>query len=342
MPNSHKTYTIDPPSVTVLVLHWRGIDKTRRCLASLRTSTYSNYKVLLVDNGSAGDGVDQSQADGVTLAREYPEVDLLSLDRNYGFAGGCNHGLKRAMANGAAFIWLLNNDAVARPESIGHLVQAALANPNGAAFGAVVLEGDSSNAEEAGIGEISFAKAKTYLRKMPAEGGGASAASKNKAEWRQNDGVTTYSCQWLSGSNLLLRQSALQKVGIFDEKYYLYFEDVELCHRLKLAGFECLLVPGSTIEHEGNASTQGSLSLWRNYYHSRNRLRFFMQYAPAHLKTVALASIMGHMAKHMLTLPTRGKRGKACLRAEWLGVKDYFDGKSGRAECLDWCEKIDL
>jgi GT2 family glycosyltransferase len=331
VPNSHKTYTVDPPSVTVLVLHWRGIDKTRRCLASLRTSTYANYKVLLVDNGSAGDGLDQSNSDGVVLASEFPEVDLLSLDRNYGFAGGCNHGLKRAMANGAAFIWLLNNDAVARPESIDHLIKAALANPSAAAFGAVVLEGNSERAEEAGIGEISFARAKTYLRKMD-----------GKKKQESGGDLTTYSCDWLSGSNLLLRHSALEKVGIFDERYYLYFEDVELCHRFKLAGFECLLVPGSTIEHEGNASTQGSLSLWRNYYHSRNRLMFFLQYAPAHLKCVALASIMGHLAKHMVTLPARGKKGKARLKAEWLGFKDYFNGKSGRAECLDWCESVEF
>jgi len=305
------------PLVTVVVLHWRGIKKTRRCLNSLRATTYSDYKVLLVDNGSPDN-------DGQKLAEEFPEVELLVNSNNEGFAGGCNRGLEKAMANGAAFIWLLNNDAQARPESITHLMAAAVSNPDAAAFGAVVLEGNLQTAQEAGVGEISFSKAKTYLRKLPASNG------------------ETLPCAWLSGSNLLLRHSALKKVGIFDERYYLYFEDVELCHRLTQAGFQCLLVPGSTIEHEGNASTPGGLSLWRSYYHTRNRLLFFMQYCPPAQKPLAWLAIYGHFVKHCFTLPFRGAAGKGRLKAEWLGLRDYAAGKFGPATGLDWCEKVEI
>lgn len=310
----------------MLVLHWRGMEKTRRCLTSLRATSYQNSHVLLVANGSP-DG------DSAQLATEFPEVEVLTLDRNYGFAGGCNRGMEKALADQADFIWLLNNDAIAKPESIEHLVKAAIANPEAGALGAIVLEGHSSTAEEAGLGEINFKKAKTYLRKTGQDKSSSQSSKQEKGG---------YSCSWLSGSNLLLRSSALSKVGLFDERYYLYFEDVELCKRLTDAGFKCLLVPGSTIEHEGNASTQGGLSLWRSYYHSRNRLLFFMQYCSPSQRPIALLSIWGHFIKHCFTLPLRGKAGRARLKAEWLGLNDYYSKRLGPATCLDWCESVKL
>ncbi|MDQ5937669.1 MAG: hypothetical protein QG574_5028 [Cyanobacteriota bacterium erpe_2018_sw_21hr_WHONDRS-SW48-000092_B_bin.40] len=303
------------------------MEKTRRCLTSLRATSYQNSHVLLVANGSP-DG------DSAQLATEFPEVEVLTLDRNYGFAGGCNRGMEKALADQADFIWLLNNDAIAKPESIEHLVKAAIANPEAGALGAIVLEGHSSTAEEAGLGEINFKKAKTYLRKT-----GQDKSSSQNSTQQEKGG---YSCSWLSGSNLLLRSSALAKVGLFDERYYLYFEDVELCKRLTDAGFKCLLVPGSTIEHEGNASTQGGLSLWRSYYHSRNRLLFFMQYCSPSQRPIALLSIWGHFIKHCFTLPLRGKAGRARLKAEWLGLNDYYSKRLGPATCLDWCESVKL
>ncbi len=315
-----------------MVLHWRGIEKTRRCLISLRSSSYKNSRVLLVMNGSP-------ESDGPQLATEFPEVELLNLDHNYGFAGGCNRGMEKALANQADFIWLLNNDAIAKPESIEHLVTAALANPEAGALGAIVLEGHSSTAEEAGLGEINFNKAKTYLRKTSLGNTKLDETSAQASPKPENSG---YSCAWLSGSNLLLRTSALKKVGLFDERYYLYFEDVELCKRLTDAGFKCLLVPGSTIEHEGNASTQGGLSLWRSYYHSRNRLLFFMHYCSPKQRPIAILAIWGHFLKHCLTLPLRGKAGRARLKAEWLGINDYYSNRLGQAACLDWCETINL
>lgn len=302
------------------------MEKTRRCLTSLRATSYQNSHVLLVTNGSP-DG------DSAQLATEFPEVEVLTLDRNYGFAGGCNRGMEKAIADQADFIWLLNNDAIAKPESIEHLVKAAIANPEAGALGAIVLEGHSSTAEEAGLGEINFKKAKTYLRKTSQDKNSSQSSKQEKGG---------YSCAWLSGSNLLLRSSALSKVGLFDERYYLYFEDVELCKRLTDAGFKCLLVPGSTIEHEGNASTQGGLSLWRSYYHSRNRLLFFMQYCSPSQRPIALLSIWGHFIKHCFTLPLRGKAGRARLKAEWLGLNDYYSKRLGPATCLDWCESVKL
>lgn len=336
----------------MLVLHWRGIDKTRQCLTSLRKTSYQNYNVLLVDNGS-------DLLDGAQLEKEFPEITLLRLEENFGFAGGCNRGMAYAMAHGADFIWLLNNDALAEEHSIELLVKAAGQNEKSGALGALVVEGNHQEAEEAGLGQINFKRAKTYLRKITgaSNGGstgaptgalaGASAGTSTGASTETSTGTSnspdtekTFSCQWLSGSNLLLRAEALRDVGLFDEKYFLYFEDVDLCHRLVLGGYQCLLVPGSTILHEGNASTPGGLSLWRTYYHTRNRLLFFMHYTRGIDKAMAFVSIWAHFLRHCISLPLKGARGRARLKAEWLGLCDYFGDRLGRAECLDWCEKV--
>ncbi|MBS1990604.1 MAG: glycosyltransferase family 2 protein [Cyanobacteria bacterium SZAS LIN-3] len=314
------------PLVTVQILHWRGLDKTRECLRSVLAIQYPNLHVLLVDNGSDG-------GDHKILKEEFgttKNFEILALDQNYGFAGGSNRGLEHAIKGGAEFVWLLNNDATVRPETLMSLIEVAIANPGAGALGALVVEGAEPQeaGAEVGVGAINFLKAKTYLQKLPN---------------LQAQGVSTFHrCEWLSGSNLLLRSAALDKVGFFDERYYLYFEDVDLCLRLTRAGYACLLVPGSIVRHEGNASTQGGLSLWRAYYHTRNRLLFFMQNTPPASRFVALVAIFAHFLRHCVSLPLKGRAGRAKLHAEWLGLRDYFAGRVGRAACLDWCETIKL
>jgi Predicted glycosyltransferases len=325
--------------VVVLVLHWKGVDKTRDCIRSLETLTYANFSVLLVDNGS-------SDNDGQALKREFDEggsktdgkkldLQVLRLDRNYGFAGGCNKGMEHIlqgnMGEKAAYIWLLNNDALTKPETLTRLIDTLKDNDKAGAAAALVVEGGANNQARVatGHGRIDFAKAKTYLKPLPDTGSQANSA-----------GSCAIACDWVTGSNLLLKTSVLEQCGTFDERFFLYFEDVDLCHRLNKAGYQCLLVLDTVIDHEGSGSTQGGLSLWRAYYHTRNRLLFFSKNSPPALRGLALATITSHVLKHCLTLPWRGSAGRAKLKAELLGLRDFYAGDFGEAKCLDWCESL--
>jgi len=313
------------PHVTVLVLHWRGIDKTRECLKSLKELDYPHYSILLVDNGSENN-------DGATLKSEFENLEILRLSTNHGFAGGCNQGIKHQLAKTAdkqeeSYIWLLNNDATVRPENLKRLTFVLSANTKAGAAAALVLEGkDGEKRAATGVGKIDFAKAKTYLKPVP-----ENAASVTNS---------VLSCDWVTGSNLLLKESVLREIGLFDERYFLYFEDVDLCLRIRKAGYECLLVADTMIEHEGSASTQGGLSLWRAYYHTRNRLLFFALHAPLYLKPWAFFLISLHVFKHCLTLPGRGPSGKAKLKVELMGYSDYCLRTFGQSKRLDWCENF--
>lgn len=306
-------YKLAQPLVWILVLHWRGLNFTRACLDSVQKLTYQNYKVLLVDNGS-------DEHDGEKLAKEFPEVTLLSLTENFGFAGGCNRGMEYCLANGADFIWLVNNDAKVAPDSLSILVEQAKTDQKAGALGGAVV--DSLTAQEKHIeasrGTINFRSAKTKVVSQPV--------------------AEPVYCDWLHGSNLLLRATTLGAVGLFDERYFLYFEDTELCHRINLKGWKCLFVPDAFIEHLGSASTQDSRKHWRSYYYIRNRFLFFNTYLKGAAALPATFNMLTHVARHALVLPFRGDEGRKKLRAELLGTRDYFSHKFGRATCLEWCE----
>jgi GT2 family glycosyltransferase len=300
--------------VWIIVLHWRGSDHTKTCLTSLRNLSYGNFKTLLVDNG----GPDK---DGEAIARNFPEAALLKLEENLGFAGGANAGIDYCLKQGAKWIWLLNNDTKVDIESLSLLMDCAEKNLDAGAVGAMVHTGSGETYAASGRGEIDFRKAKTYLRQDVPQG----------QAWVE--------CAWISGSNLLMRAEALEQVGAFDERYFLYFEDTDLCHRLRLAGWKCLLVPKAKVEHVGGASTEGALRYWRAYYYTRNRLLFFRQNVGGIKALPAHAAIAGHLLRHALVLPARGDHGRKQLKAEFLGLCDYVNGRLGKAQCLDWCEK---
>lgn len=311
MSTTDRYYPPHTPAVWALVLHWRGIEYTRRCLKSLKEIENANFNILVVDNGS-------DENDGETLQKEFDDIHVLRLASNHGFAGGCNQGMKYCLEKNADFIWLLNNDTSIPPASLNKLLIGAASNTKAAALGASIIEESGAKIVQA-RGEIDFARAKTYLR-ADAEG-------------------EAVDCQWISGSNLLLRSEALKEVGLFDETYFLYFEDTELCHRLKLKGWQILLIPAAVIEHTGNASTTGKRRFWRDYYYTRNRLLFFSQYLKGAKRIPAYFSIFTHLLRHTIVLPFRGEKGRNQLRAELLGARDFFQNKLGKATCLDWCEE---
>jgi GT2 family glycosyltransferase len=297
----------DNPPVWIVVLHWQASHYTRACLASIRALSYKNYQVLLVDNGSPDNS-------GSAIAKQFPEVNYLRLETNVGFAAGCNNGLEYCLESGAQWIWLLNNDTKVAQDSLELLMQAATTNPQAGMFGAMVYTGEGEQFVASGLGEIDFTRAKTYLRKqVPSE--------------------ATVMCEWLTGANMLLRADAIKQVGLFDEDYFIYFEDTDLSYRMARAGWHCLLVPAARVEHVGT-STDGGKTSWRAYYYTRNRLLFFLRYLHGFTALPALVAIYGHLFRHAIVLPFRGENGRQQLKAEYMGLRDYHSRRLGKCEAL--------
>jgi len=292
------------PLVYILILHWRGLEHTKNCLSSLKNLDYPNYKILLVDNGS-------ENAEGASLASSFPEIETLLLDKNYGFSGGCNKGIDYCIDKKTDYIWLLNNDTIVPKETLSLLVQALLNDTKAGAAGACL----DSDKGKTGKGRINYAVGKTAL----------------KAPDHSTENV---SCEWLSGSNLLLRAKTIQEVGKFNDDYFLYFEDVELCARMNKSGWSCLLVPSASIEHIDGASTKGSLAAWRNYYYARNRLYFFSAYTSGFMRILCFFNIALHMLRRIVIWPLSSSDKKKLLEAEYLGTWHFLQNKRGQADLI--------
>lgn len=191
------------PSVAVVLVTWNNGKDTLECLESLSHLQYPNYSVIVVDNGS-------SDGSGELIKTMHPETELLPLSPNRGYAGGCNPGIRRALGRGAEFVWLLNNDTVVQPDALTRMVELAYQRLRLGAVGSVLRYYNSPERIQAWGGGRVF----KYL--------GISR------HFRQR--VAPGYLNYLTGASLLLRAEALRDVGIFDERFYLYWEEIGRAH----------------------------------------------------------------------------------------------------------------
>ena len=116
MTNENTHYSL--PKVAVIILNWNGKEDTLECLASVKKLDYSNYEIVLVDNGSVDDSVD-------AISKQYPDMTLLQTGENLGYAGGNNVGIRWALEQGADYILLLNNDTIVAADLLSAFINAA-------------------------------------------------------------------------------------------------------------------------------------------------------------------------------------------------------------------------
>lgn len=244
LPDSLAT-SADTPTVSVVIINWNGKEHLARCLASLEAQTYRDFETIVVDNGST-DG-------SVAFVRErFPAIRLICNDRNLGFARANNQGI--AMARGR-YIALLNNDTQTEPQWLEALIHAAETHPEIGAFAPLVLFNDRRDTvDSAGL-------------KVSVLGHGIQNLLGEHVE--RVGGV----CEvfGVSATAALFRRELLQDVGLFDEDYFIYYEDVDLAWRARLRGWRSFLVPQAIVYH-AHSATVGRGSPFKKRLLMRNRL----------------------------------------------------------------------
>lgn len=195
------------PLVYVVVLTWNHKDDTLACLESLSALTYPNFRVLVVDNGST-DGTPEA-------VREcFPTTQVMVNERNLGFAAGFNAGIRRALRDGGELILLLNNDMVAASDFLEPLVAAAPEDV-GAAPPLIFYADAPDQVWSAGSGRD------PVTLELNSDHG-----------WRETlTGVTER--DFLSGCALLIKRAVFERVGLFDERFCVYYEDSDYCLRIR-------------------------------------------------------------------------------------------------------------
>lgn len=245
--------TIAEPRVVVVVLNYDGWDRTGDCLDALGCSRYPALQTVLIDNGSHDDRTGEFQA-------RYPAARVIRNPANLGFAGGANIGIRHALAEGAAFVWLLNNDTIVEPGTLEALVRCAQQDPAIGAVGSVLIEDKASAAVQAwGGGKVNLWTGVVRHRRSP-----------------------TAECDldYINGASMLLRSSALQDVGLLDEGFFIYWEDVDLCMRLRVAGWR-LAVAGDAVVRHAVSATAGRHSRWRKAQYLKSARHFLERHSPA-------------------------------------------------------------
>jgi GT2 family glycosyltransferase len=234
-----------PPLTSIIIVNWNGREHLARCLPSLMRQTCNDFETIIVDNGSSDNSVD-------FVRQHYPEIRLLENNQNLGFAGPNNQAIRAAQGR---YILTLNNDTEVPPDWLQILVSAAESHPEMGAFASLVVFDDRRHMIDsaglsvtlAGIGCQNRLGEAVRTVCEPEEIFGACAAA------------------------ALYRRELLDDVGLFDEDYFAYYEDVDLAWRARLRGWRTLLVPQAVVYHVHSA-TGGRASPFKEKLITRNKV----------------------------------------------------------------------
>ncbi|MGZ4891639.1 MAG: glycosyltransferase family 2 protein [Halobacteriota archaeon] len=246
------------PKVVIVIVNWNGKHLTVECLHSLLKIDYSNYEVLLVDNGST-DGSQECFRD------RFPEIELLENGENLGFAEGCNVGIRRAMECHGDYVLLLNNDTVTHERFLSELVRVAECDSKIGFVGPKVYYYNYHGRRD--IIWCAGGRLNLWIGKALIIGEG----EKDTGQYEDTKVV-----DWVPGACLLVRSDVVQRVGLLDSTYFAYSEELDWCVRGYRAGYASVFVPRAMIWHIAAASS-GAARYW--YYLTRNHFWFMRKHA---------------------------------------------------------------
>ena len=295
------------PLVGVVVVNWRRRDVTLACLAALGHLDYPSWRLFLVDNGCSDFSADE-------VADEFPGGVYLSSAANLGFAGGSNLGMRAALADGAEFVWFLNNDAAPEPVALSELVAAAEAAPALSIVGAKILRGDDPRRIDSVALAVDLRTGRVLLVGHDEEDRGQSDAL------ARVDAVT--------GCAMLVRRDACERLGGFDESFFSYLEDADLCLRARRAGFGVAFAPRARVLHDRPAASRGRQSVASLYYTTRNHVRLLDRHAGSLRRPWLRAAAVLALNTAYAARPAAGTLSER-LAAVWRGALDYRRGIGG-------------
>jgi len=244
------------PKIVISILSYNGEQHLLNCLQSISNIDYSKnaYDVIILDNASSDSSIQ-------IIKNNYPEYRLIESKVNTGFAGGNNIVWQIARNLKADYLLLLNQDTIVEPDFLSKLVSMAETDSTIAACQSLMMlwhKKDLINSYGNALHYLGFGYAGGYLSKKPE----LSIAQLNQA----------VDVGYASGGCVLYRMSALERVGLFDEEFFAYHEDLDLSWKLRLAGYRVVLAPSSVIYH----NYEFSRSIKKYYWMEKNRFVVFL------------------------------------------------------------------
>jgi len=279
--------------VSIIIPNWNGAVHLPTCLDSLRRQTFRDFETIVADNASADDS-------GELLATQYPEVKVIALDRNLGFAGACNAGLRAARGD---IQILLNNDTETDPNWLAEVVAAFGRHPEAGAIASKMLLFDQRD---------TFHTAGDLYR--------TNGTPANRGVWQRDggqfeEGPVFSAC----GGSAAYRKTMLDHIGLLDEDFFFSCEDVDLAWRAQLAGWRVVFAPRAVVYHKLAATGGGTTA---SFYDGRNFIYLLIKDVPGSVWRKHWAEIAGgqcRLAWEALKA-WRGPAARARLHGQLAGL----------------------
>lgn len=240
--------------VAVVVLNFEVEDLVRKCVASIKKSTHKLLKIIVVDN---------SKESKLQDLKNDKAINLIEVGKNLGYTGGNNIGIRYALEKGADFIFILNPDTTVDKHTIEVLIKKAIsysiwilspkiyfANTNIIWYAGGIFDFANVLGKHIGVDEL------------------------DEGKYDEDKEV-----DFATGAAMFLYAKVFKEIGLFDEKYFLYYEDSDLCFRARRSGFKIMYIADAIVYHE-NAKTTGLGSPTQDYYITRNRMLFASKFLP--------------------------------------------------------------
>jgi GT2 family glycosyltransferase len=258
--------------VAIIIVNFNASQYTRECLASLNKLKINNIKVkiLVVDNGSS-EKLEIKKDDFKDVGFE-----IIRSEENLGFSGGNNLAIEKNL-NDFDYFLVLNNDTIHNPDFLQNLVEDSIKNDADISSPKIYFakgrefHKDKYNPSE--LGKIIWYAGGLFDKKN------VLAAHRGVDDVDQGQFDKPSETDFATGCCMLIKKDVFEKIGIFDMRYFLYLEDLELSFRAKKKGFKIFYIPTSVIWHINAGSTGGSGSQMQDYFISRNRLLFGFAYS---------------------------------------------------------------
>ncbi len=279
--------------ISVIVVNWNGKAIIQKCLDGLRAQTLRDFSIIMVDNASQDGSLEIVQ-------KNYPEVIILAQSENLGFSAANNIAIKSVNTE---YVALLNNDAVPHPDWLQNLIKALENHPEAGFCASKMLLYDNPRVIDR-TGDVYSTAATALLR-----GRGAPSQEFNIQE--QVFGACAGAA--------LYRTQMLDDIGLFDEDFFLVYEDVDLSFRAQLRGYKCIYVPDAVVYHQAGRSI-GADSPISVYYSHRNLEWVFIQNMPRKLIYKTILNHLIYDAAALFFFVAKG-RGIDFIKSKWHALR---------------------
>lgn len=295
--------TVKQALVSFLTVNYQQAEVTRDLLESLLDLEYSNWECIVVDNGGPASNLQE-------ICSAYEQVTFLRSEENLGFAGGNNLGYPECKGD---YIFLINNDTEVPPDFLEPLLKFAAENPKLGALSPLLQYYEPK-------GVVQYAGA-TPMNKVTLRNSGIGVGEKDEGQYHK-----AYQVPFTHGAAMMLPREVIEKVGLMREDYFLYYEELDWCERIRQAGYEIWFVGHSFLRHKESVST-GVNSPLKTYYLNRNRLLFARRNYPWYIRVINYIyfSLIA-VPKNLLTLWKNGEKAQAA--AFWRAFKYNLTHKS--------------